>query len=140
MTRGMLATVLYRLAKEPETNAGDLFNDVADGQYYTEAVAWAAGKGIVNGYGDGTFGPGNSITREQLAVMLWRYAGSPASAGTLDGFNDRDKIHAWAADALAWAVEQKIVSGRGGGILDPIGQATRAEVAAMLMRYCEAVK
>ncbi len=140
MTRGMLATVLYRLAKEPETNAGDLFNDVADGQYYTEAVAWAAGKGIVNGYGDGTFGPGNSITREQLAVMLWRYAGSPASAGTLDGFNDRDKIHAWAADALAWAVKQKIVSGRGGGILDPIGQATRAEVAAMLMRYCEAVK
>ncbi len=140
MTRGMLATVLYRLAKEPETTDSNLFDDVASGQYYTEAVAWAAGKGIVNGYGDGTFGPGNSITREQLAVMLWRYAGSPASAGTLDGFNDRDKIHAWAADALAWAVEQKIVSGRGGGILDPIGQATRAEVAAMLMRYCEAVK
>lgn len=140
MTRGMLATVLYRLAKEPATTAEGLFSDVASGQYYTEAVAWAAGKGIVNGYGDGTFGPGNSITREQLAVMLWRYAGSPASAGTLDSFTDKDEIHPWAADALAWAVEQKIVSGRGGGILDPVGQATRAEVAAMLMRYCEAMK
>ena len=140
MTRGMLATVLYRLAKEPATTAEGLFSDVASGQYYTEAVAWAAGRGIVNGYGDGTFGPGNSITREQLAVMLWRYAGSPASAGTLDSFTDKDEIHPWAADALAWAVEQKIVSGRGGGILDPVGQATRAEVAAMLMRYCEAVK
>ena len=137
MTRGMLATVLYRLAKEPETAADQSFSDVAGGQYYTEAVTWAADKGIVSGYGDGSFGPGDFITREQLAVMLWRYAGSPAGSGSLDSFSDGSQVSAWAADALQWAVEQKLVSGKGSGILDPGGKATRAEVAAILMRYCE---
>ncbi len=137
MSRGMLATVLYRLAKEPGTSAEDLFNDVADGKYYTEAVAWAAENNIVAGYGNNRFGPEDSITREQLATILWRYDGSPESAGSLDSFNDGAKTSDWAVSALQWAVERKIVSGKGNGILDPRGKATRAEVAAMLMRYCE---
>ncbi len=140
MTRGMLATVLHRLAKEPETGAGQAFSDVAEGLYYTEAVTWAAEKGIVNGYGNGNFGPGDLVTREQLALMLWRYAGSPAGAGKLEGFTDAADVDAWAMDALRWAVEQKIVTGRADGTLDPRGNANRAEVAAILMRYCETLK
>ncbi len=137
LTRGMLATVLYRLAKEPETTADDLFSDVADGKYYTEAIAWAAANRIVAGYGNGRYGPDDPITREQLATILWRYAGSPESAGSLGKFTDGGKTSIWAVPALQWAVEQKIVSGKGSGILDPTGKATRAEVAVMLMRYCE---
>lgn len=137
MTRGMLTTVLYRLEKEPATDAVDLFDDVAGSKYYTEAVAWAAQNQIVVGYGNGKFGPEDAITREQLVVMLWRYAGSPESAGSLDSFTDGAKTSDWAAAALSWAVEQKIVNGKGNGILDPAGKATRAEVAAMLMRYCK---
>lgn len=140
MTRGMLATVLYRLAKEPEIVVDQSFSDVAGGQYYAKAVAWAAAKGIVSGYGNGNFGPEDFITREQLAVMLWRYAGSPAGTGNLDSFTDGDKVDTWAVDALRWAVGQRLVSGKGGGVLDPGGKATRAEVAAILMRYCETVK
>ncbi len=137
MTRGMLATVLYRLAKEPTTTAGDLFGDVADGKYYTEAIAWAAENGIVVGYGNNRFGPEDFITREQLAAILWRYAGSPESAGSLAEVTDGGKAAKYAVPALQWAVEQGIVSGKGHGILDPTGKATRAEVAAMLLRYCE---
>ncbi len=139
MTRGMLATVLYRLAKEPATTVEDLFDDVADGRYYSEAIAWAAGNEIVAGYGNNRFGPEDFITREQLAAILWRYAGSPESAGSLAEFTDGGKTAKYAVPALRWAVEQKIVSGRGNGILDPTGKATRAEVAAMLLRYREAL-
>ena len=137
MTRGMLATVLYRLAKEPESATLQLFSDVPDGQYYTKAVTWAVEKGIVSGYGNGNFGPEEFITREQLAVMLWRYAESPAGTGNLDSFTDADQVDAWAVDALQWAVGQNLIGGKGNGILDPGGKATRAEVAAILMRYCE---
>ncbi len=137
MSRGMQAAVLYRLAKEPETSVGDLFDDVVDGKYYAEAVAWAAENNIVAGYGNHRFGPDDLITREQLATILWRYAGSPESTGKLDGFTDGNKATDYAVPALRWAVEQKIISGKGNGSLDPRGKATRAEVAAMLMRYCE---
>jgi len=137
MTRGMLATVLYRLAKEPEAAAGQSFGDVAGGQYYAAAVRWAAGKNIVNGYNNGNFGPNDFVTREALAVMLWRYAGRPAGAGSLNRFTDRDTVSAWAVDALQWAVEQGLVGGKSNGVLDPGGNATRAEVATILMRYCK---
>ena len=136
MSRGMLATVLYRLAQKPEITTEKLFQDVSGGQYYTEAVKWAAEKGVVTGYGNGIFGPNDPITREQLATMLWRYAGSPNSTGSLGSFTDGVKTSEYAVPALQWAVEQGIVNGKGGGILDPKGNATRAEVAAMLMRYC----
>ncbi len=140
MTRGMLATVLYRLAKEPATSADQSFSDVANGRYYTKPVSWAAEKGIVNGYGNGKFGPNDPVTREQVAVMLWRYAGKPTSTGALDGFTDAADVDSWAMDALRWATEQEIIKGRSVRTLDPRGMATRAEVATMLMRYCKTVE
>lgn len=136
MTRGMLATVLYRMESEPESDPAD-FLDVGSGKYYSEAVAWAAANGIVEGYGNGNFGPEDAITREQLAAILYRYSGSPASDGTLTGFADSDAANGYALDALRWAVEQGIIKGKGNGILDPGGRATRAEVAAMLQRFCK---
>lgn len=93
--------------------------------------------GIVAGYGNGNFGPEDAITREQLAAILYRYSGAPASAGTLTGFTDADKASGYALDALRWAVEQGIIQGKGNGILDPGGSATRAEIAAMLQRFFE---
>lgn len=137
MTRGMLVTVLYRMESEPEADPAD-FLDVESGKYYSEAAAWAAENEIMMGYGNGKFGPADAITREQLAAILYRYSGSPASSGTLTGFTDVDKASGYAAPALKWAVESGIMSGKGGGILDPAGRATRAEVAAMLMRFCKA--
>lgn len=134
MTRSMLATVLHRADGTPD---GQLpgFDDVPREQYYTEAVGWAAQRGIITGYNSNSFGPYDPITREQLAVMLWRYDGCPVSSGTTLTFTDADRISDYAHDALGWAVNRGILSGRGGGILDPKGQATRAEVAAVLMRY-----
>ena len=89
---------------------------------------------------DGLFGPDDNITREQLAVILWRCTGSPSSTGTLEGFTDAGSVSPYAVDALRWAVENKIVGGKGDGILDPSGNATRAETAAMLMQYCDNLK
>ena len=135
-TRGMIATILYRLEKEPTAGAVS-FSDVSEGQYYTEAVAWASQNGIVNGYGNHRFGPDDPITREQLAVMLWRYSGSPATAVSDLNFMDAGENSNWALEALCWAVENGIVSGKSGGILDPQGRATRAEVAQMLKNYMD---
>jgi len=140
MTRGMLATVLYRLAGEPGSTHSASFHDVESGMWYTEAALWAAETEVVKGYANGNFAPGDPITREQLAVMLWRYAGSPTSSGSLDSFSDSWKTGSWAVDALEWAVEQGIVTGKGGGILDPQEQAARAEVATMLMRYIQTLE
>ncbi len=137
LTRGMLAAILYRLAEEPETTADDLFNDVADGRYYSKAIAWAAENGVVAGYGNGRFGPNDSITREQLATILWRYAGSPESAGNLEKFTDGIKTSTWAVPSMQWAVENKIVSGKGNGILDPREKAARAEAASILVRFLD---
>ncbi len=135
MTRGMLATVLYRLEKEPGTTVTGLFSDVAGGEYYARAIAWAAFQGVVGGYGNGLFGPNDDITREQLAVMLWRYSGSPAATHKELHFADVDQTSDWAIEAMRWAVENGIINGHNDGRLDPQGQATRAQVAAMLMRY-----
>ena len=90
---------------------------------------------IVSGYGNGQFGPNDNITREQLAVMLWRYAGQPASIASLNGFTDVGKASDYTLTALQWAVEKGIISGKGNGTIDPTGNATRAEVAQMLMNY-----
>lgn len=114
---------------------GSAFPDVASGAWYTPAVTWAAAQNVVTGYGDGTFGAGDNITREQLAVMLWRYAGRPAVEKKDLDFVDSGKISDYALEALRWAVEQGIIQGKDGTILDPTGKATRAEAAAMLMRY-----
>ena len=105
--------------------------------WYAGAVRWAAGQGIVGGYGNGTFGPNNPITREQLAVMLWRYSGSPAATNKELHFSDEAEIGGYAQEALRWAVENGILNGYGDGRLGPKGQATRAQVAQMLKNFVE---
>ena len=105
--------------------------------WYADGVAWAAENGIVDGYGDGQFGPDDSITREQFAVMLWKYAGSPKASGQDLAFTDADQASGYAQEALCWAVENGIVSGLSDGSLNPQGQATRAQVAQMLKNLIE---
>ena len=134
LTRAMLAQILYNNEGKPSAS-GNAFTDVQSGAWYTDAITWATQKGIVSGYGNGQFGPDDHITREQLAVMLWRYAGQPTSNASLNGFTDIDKASSYALTALQWAVEKGIISGKGNGTLDPTGNATRAEVAQMLMNY-----
>ena len=137
MSRGMLAVVLHNLERNPAQTLTGVFADVDGGQWYAEGVAWAEAQGIIGGYGSGRFGPNDNVTREQLAVMLWRYAGNPAATVQGLSFADADEASGWAVDALRWAAEKGILSGRGDGILDPAGQATRAETARMLMNFLE---
>lgn len=138
-TRGMLATVLYRMAGSPKAPKST-FADVESSMYYADAVAWAAENGIVTGLNATIYAPAHSITREQLAAMLYRMAqhngqASAGSADVLNGFADRNAVHDWAKDAMCWAIENGIVTGKGNAVLDPTGTATRAEVAAMLTRF-----
>lgn len=140
MTRGMLVTVLYRVAGQPEAAAENGFADVSGDAYYAKAVAWASDNGIVQGIGEGMFGPHGSISREQLALILYGYLGKPQVSGTPAAqFGDAGEISAWARDAMNWAVAEGLISGQDNGALDPKGNATRAEVAAILMRFCEDV-
>ncbi len=142
LTRGMIAQVLYNLEGKPAVS-GSTYTDVAADQWYNDAVNWAAQKGIVTGYGDGTFGPMDNITREQMAAILYRYAqykGYDVSAkGDLTAFTDGNTVSDWAKDAMSWAVGTALFNGKGDGILDPTTTATRAEVAKILMTYCENV-
>lgn len=137
LSRAMLAQILYNKEGTPGVSNTSVFADVASGTWYTNAVAWASANGIVNGYGNGRFGPNNNITREQLAVMLWRYAGKPAATAKGLRFSDANKASEYALEALYWAVENGIINGKGGGILAPTGQATRAEAAQMLKNFME---
>ena len=146
MTRAMLAAVLYRLAGSPDTQANAAsFADVPAGSWYEGPVSWAAGNGIVNGMGSGLYVPDSSITREQMAVMLHRYASDYAhlsldATGDLAAFSDAGQCSDWAEDALSWAAGAGIVTGRTDGRLDPGGTATRVEVAAMLERFASLLK
>jgi uncharacterized repeat protein (TIGR02543 family) len=135
MTRGMLAQVLYNYENKPDTDAENIFNDVGDTAWYADAVTWAADKGVVTGYGDGVFAPEQNITREQLATMLWRYAGKPAAAEQTVSFSDLDQVSSYASEAIAWATSNGILNGKGNNILDPKGYATRAQVAQMLKNF-----
>ena len=141
--RAMLATILYRLAGEPAVS-GDLpFTDVAAGTWYTDAVLWAAQNGIVNGLGENTFAPMNTLTREQLVTMLYRYAEAEgydvSAAADLSGYPDAGKVQPYAQEAMSWAVAEGIVAGMEDGTLNPAGNATRAQIATILMRFCEGV-
>lgn len=137
-SRGMIVTILYRLAGSPA--AGDSgFADVAPGQYYAKAVAWASANGVVSGYGNGRFGPNDPITREQLAVILWRYAGSPAPPNLLLTFSDIGRANGYAMDALRWAVDRQLISGTSTTTLSPGGTATRAQAAVILKGFCQNV-
>ena len=136
LTRAQLAQILHSKEGKPGVNYLLQFGDVAGGAWYTEAVRWAAAQGIVGGYEDGRFGPNDNITREQLAMMLWRYAGSPAAAEELR-FSDAEQISRYALDAMRWAVENGIMSGYDNSQLGPRGLATRAQIAQMLMNFFE---
>ena len=139
MTRAMLAKVLHNMEKNPKASAGNAFRDVKSGEWYSEAIIWASELGIVSGYGNGNFGTNDHITREQLAVMLWRYSGC-RKAETELSFNDAEKISDWALDAMRWAVENGILNGKNGNILAPHEKASRAEVAQMLLNFSENIK
>ena len=137
LSRSQLAQILFNKEGRPGVDYLLDFPDVAGEAWYTEAIRWAASQGIVGGYGNGTFGPNDPITREQLAVMLWRYSGSPAATNKELHFNDTDEISGFALDAMRWAVENGILNGYGDGRLGPQGQATRAQVAQMLKNFIE---
>lgn len=134
LSRAQFTQILYNKEGKPAVRDKHVFADVAFGAWFTPAVTWASTRDIVVGYGNGLFGPDDPITREQLAAMLWRYAGRPVSANKDLDFADAGKISNYALEAVAWAVEQGVIQGKGNGILDPRGNATRAEVATMLMR------
>ena len=123
MTRAMFYTVLARL---------DGVDTTGGATWYEKAMAWAVAEGIT----DGT-NPEGTLTREQLAVMLYRYAGSPAVSASLTGYADAASVSDWARDGMNWAVAQGILTGKTGSVLDPQGTASRAEVAAMLMRFAQ---
>ena len=145
-TRGMIVTILYSLEGKPAVSGDAGFEDVAAGAYYAKAVTWAAANGIVAGYGDGNFGPNDNITREQMAAILYKYAiykDYDVSAGentNLLGYDDAQEISKYAVPAIQWAVADGLMSGTTESTLDPAGSATRAQVATMLMRFCENVK
>ena len=143
LTRAQLVTVLYRAAGEPDTGKQvNPFTDVADDAWYTKAVIWAANNGIVNGVAKNTFAPDDSITREQIAAMLYRYAGAEAAKeDKLSAFPDAAKVSDWAKEALNWAVASGLINGvadaNGTANLEPQATATRAQIATILMRWLE---
>ena len=142
-TRAQLVTILYRLEGEPAVS-GDLpFTDVEAGIWYTDAILWAAQNNIVNGVSDTEFAPGDDLTRQQLVTILYRYAeakGYDVSASAdLSGYPDADQVQDYAQPAMAWAVAENIIQGMEDGTLKPAGNASRAQIATILMRFCEDV-
>ena len=143
-TRGMIVTILYRLENEPAVSGGSAFTDVESGAWYANAVAWAAANDIVNGTSATTFAPNSPITREQMATMLYRFAqykGMDAVTlqENLTGYPDGGQVSDYAIPAMNWAVGQGLIAGMENGTLVPQGSATRAQVATILMRFCESI-
>ena len=140
-TRGMMATILWRMEGSPAPKGKNSFTDVVAGKWYADAITWAAENGIFAGYGKDKFGPDDPITREQLAAIFYRYADYKGYdltvKGNLDKFKDADKVTDYAKMAMQWAVSSGLVKGKSGNLLDPQGTATRAEIAAMLHRFIE---
>lgn len=140
-SRAMLVTILYRLEGSPEFRIGDSFEDVQPGAWYADAVHWAHGAGIVSGYSAASFGPQDAVTREQTAVILFRYAarkGIDCSArGDLSAFSDRGEISGWAMEGLQWAVGSGLINGRSGSAIAPKDNTVRSETATLLMRFRE---
>ena len=140
-TRGMMATILWRMEGSPVPKGKNSFTDVEAGKWYADAITWTAENGIFAGYGKDKFGPDDPITREQLAAIFYRYADYKGYdltvKGNLDKFKDADKITDYAKTAMQWAVGSGLMKGKSGNLLDPQGTATRAEIAAMLHRFIE---
>lgn len=139
VTRGMLVTILYRMEGSPATDATLPFQDVAAGSYYEKAVIWAANAGIVSGYSESVFGPGDPVTREQTSTILCRYTNAKgydvSAKASLSDYEDEGTISAYAKDAMAWAVQASLIQGMGEKTLAPKGQTTRAQMAAIITRY-----
>lgn len=141
MTRGMIVTVLHRMAGSPSLEGpwGYPYSDVNGAAYYAQAVYWARAEGIVSGYSASKFGPKDAITRQQLAAMLYQYSvyrGQMVPAdGNLYHFNDAYQVSDWAWSSMRWAVGQNLINGDENGNLRPKAKATRAEVASILARY-----
>ena len=140
LTRAMLVTILWRSEGEPAASAQTSFTDVPAGAYYAEAVRWAAANGVVKGVSSTEFGPSKNITRQELVTILWRLAAkkglNTSNAGlTVPEFADRSQIAAWAAEAMSWGCTRGILTGKSANRVDPTGTATRAEAAAMIVRF-----
>lgn len=144
LTRAMLAQTLYAMEDKPQASGGEDFSDVEEGDWYAAAVAWAAENGLVSGVGGDRFAPNDALTREQMALILYRYAQHKSydvqvDGEPLEGFQDMEKISDWAVEAMAWAVNAKLLSGTGDHLLTPAGTATRAQVAQVLANFCQTV-
>lgn len=142
LTRSQFAAILYRMTDSPEVQYTNKFSDVPDNEWYTDGIIWSSEKGIVYGYNDGRFGTEDFITREQMSVMFYRYAKymkyDISQKGDLSKFNDKANISEFAVDAMEWAVGAGLISGKDNGTkVDPQGNATRAECAAIIMRFME---
>ncbi len=142
-TRGMVVTILYRLEGEPAVDGSTTFADVSAGAWYARAVAWAAANDIVTGYSDVKFGPSDPITRQQLAAILYRYAEKKgyvtSEPESLAGFVDAESVSSWAEDGMRWAVDAGLIQGVDDTHLAPGNKATRAQIATVLMRFCESI-
>ena len=142
-TRAMIVTILWRMEGSPATSYGMSFTDVPAGQWYTEAIRWAQSTGVVTGYDAKTFGPNDNVTREQLAAILYRYTahkgGDVSKRSTLAQFTDVNQISSWALENIQWANAVGMVNGRTDTTIVPKGNATRAEAASMIQRFCQNV-
>ena len=139
-TRAQFATILYRLAGEPDAAFKGTFSDVAEGLWYSDAIEWAAANGVVNGVGNGRFDPDGEITREQIAAILYRCSGSPNAEGSLAAFPDYANVSEYAVDAMIWATGTGLINGiakDGTTILSPKANASRAQIAGIIMRFAE---
>ena len=141
VSRGMIVQILYNLAGQPEVEGGHDFSDVPAGYWSEKAIIWAVQNGVVGGYGDGTFGPDNTLTREQLAVVLFNYANAMGYDTTarrdLSGFDDVTQAQDWARTPLEWAYAEHLITGTSGTTMSPTGQSSRAQIAVIMMRFCE---
>ncbi len=140
LSRAMVAAMLYRMAGSPAAYyGGRQFTDGADGKWYSSVIRWASQMGIVTGFQDGSFRPNENVTRVQLAAMLFRFAQYQSrdiqGRGDLNSYQDSSSVQAWAKEAIQWAVAKGLISGKSGARLDPSGSATRAEAAAVLVRF-----
>ena len=140
LSRAMVAAMLYRMAGSPAAYyGGRQFTDGADGKWYSSVIRWASQMGIVTGFQDGSFRPNENVTRVQLAAMLFRFAQYQSrdiqGRGDLNSYQDSSSVQAWAKEAIQWAVAKGLISGKSGACLDPSGSATRAEAAAVLVRF-----
>ncbi|MDO4799962.1 MAG: S-layer homology domain-containing protein, partial [Bacillota bacterium] len=139
MTRGMVVTLLYQMNGQPVVDAVATYPDVESGKYYSIPVAWASKNKLIKGYSNGNFGPNDLVTREQLVAILYRYADfmgyDVTAVGDLTPFGDKEKVSAYAMDAVKFAVGSRLMRGDNLGMLNPKGFATRAEVATFVMNF-----